>query len=221
MSDAGPRRRSRRDERSEETRADLLDAALRLFADEGFYNASLAKIAVEAGYTTGAIYHHFGGKDELFLAAFERYALTRVDELVETGRRARGPLPARMRALADQWMQRQDADPSFLVIALEFAAHAWRKPSVRSALAARAGAIPVAVGRLIEEAARADGIELPMPAEDLALALRQLGVGLALARLTDPEIAASLFGDFVELFFELAMSDGGDGRRGAQGAEHR
>src|SRR3954449_13366396 len=108
--------RSRRDERREETRRELVEAAMRVFGQRGFHGASLEQIAREAGYSTGAIYGHFAGKDELFLAAFDAYAITRVGELTEIDAEESGPLPQRARAFADHWMERQAADPSFMVI---------------------------------------------------------------------------------------------------------
>src|SRR5437763_1692927 len=61
-------RRSRREERREETRDELISSATKVFSASGFHAASLEQIARGAGYSTGAIYWHFGGKDELFLA---------------------------------------------------------------------------------------------------------------------------------------------------------
>src|SRR3989442_11650236 len=83
-------RRSRREERKEETRAELVAAATRVFASRGFHGASLQEIAREAGYSTGAIYWHFSGKDDLFLAVYEAYATTRVREFEEIHARAEG-----------------------------------------------------------------------------------------------------------------------------------
>src|SRR3954467_6575664 len=107
--------RSRRQERKDETRAELIAAAARVFARAGFHGASLEEIAREAGYTTGAIYWHFANKDDLFLAVYEAYTTTRVHEWEEVKRAVdAGELPAR-RAWADQWMRRLHDDPEFLV----------------------------------------------------------------------------------------------------------
>src|SRR4051794_40523509 len=201
-----PPRRSRRAERTEETRQELVAAATKVFARDGFHGASLDQIAREAGYSTGAIYGHFAGKDELFLAAFDAYAITRVGELTEIDAAESGPLPQRARAFADHWMERQAADPSFMVIALEFLVHAWRRPELRRAIADRHAAVRLALGRFVEQAARESDLELPMPAQDIATALREMGVGLALVKLTDEDAFPDrLFGDFVEQFFELAI----------------
>src|SRR5918992_3549878 len=102
---ATEQRRSRREERKEETRAELIAAAARVFARSGFHGASLEEIARQAGYTTGAIYWHFRGKDDLFLAVFEAYTTTRVHEYAEIQRGVdEGALPPR--AWGDQWMRR-------------------------------------------------------------------------------------------------------------------
>ena len=59
-------------ERSEATTAELLDVARRLFAADGYAATSLEDVVRGAGVTKGALYHHFGGKRDLFLAVYER-----------------------------------------------------------------------------------------------------------------------------------------------------
>jgi AcrR family transcriptional regulator len=55
-------------ERRARTRAALLEAAAREFSRYGYGNVVLEKVANEAGYTRGALYHLFQGKEELALA---------------------------------------------------------------------------------------------------------------------------------------------------------
>lgn len=43
----------------------ILDAALRLFVDKGFHHTSMPDIVRASGTSVGAVYHHFGSKDEL------------------------------------------------------------------------------------------------------------------------------------------------------------
>ena len=205
---ATEQRRSRREERKEETRAELIAAAARVFARSGFHGASLEAIAREAGYTTGAIYWHFTGKDDLFLGVFEDYTTTRVHEYAAIQQGVDdGDLPPR--AWADQWMRRLDAEPELLVLILEFAVHAWRNPPLREAFATRMAAGRLAVARILEDEAARAGVELPMPAEALGTLVRELGTGLGLARLIDPDgIPDGLFGDVVEIMVRLAVADG-------------
>jgi hypothetical protein len=54
------------------TRSRLLDAALLLFARDGFAGTSVKAIAVEASLATGLLYSHFPSQDALLLALFER-----------------------------------------------------------------------------------------------------------------------------------------------------
>lgn len=55
-----------------DTRERLLAAALRLFADKGFYGASIEQIGREVGLTKQALLHHFGSKQKLYGAVLER-----------------------------------------------------------------------------------------------------------------------------------------------------
>jgi AcrR family transcriptional regulator len=217
MSSTARARRSRRDERKEETRAELIAAASHAFARKGFHGASLEEIARDAGYTTGAVYWHFKDKDDLFLAVYEEYTTTRVREWEAVKRDVEaGALPGG-RAWADQWMERVRGDPEFLVLSIEFLVHAWRNPPLREAFADRVAAGRLALGRLIEAGAESGGYQLPMPAEDLATVLRELGSGLGLAKLIDPDgIPDSLFGDFTDLFIRLVRESQprGAGQRG-------
>src|SRR4051812_45520671 len=144
---------SRRDERKEATRAELVEAAARAFARRGFHGASIEQIAREAGYSTGAIYWHFEGKDDLFLAVYEAYTATRVREWGEVNERAAGALPARARAYADQWMARLRDEPEFLVLSLEFLVHAWRNPPLKEAFGHRAASGRLALARLLQQQA--------------------------------------------------------------------
>src|SRR5438270_9217269 len=212
----GGGRRSRREERKEETRAELIAAAARVFARHGFHGASLEQIAREAGYSTGAIYWHFSGKDDLFLAVYETYATTRVREFDGLHEHAHGDAAQQARAFADQWMDRLRRDPEFLVLSLEFLVHAWRNPPQREAFAHRVAAGRLALARILEDAAVTGAFELPMPAEDLATVLRELGSGLGIAKLADPDgIPDALFGDFIDVFFSL-FRDRPAGRAGAK-----
>ena len=59
-------------ERTAATRAQLLRAARKLFADKGFGEVSTQAIVEEAGVTRGALYHQFSDKNELFAALYEQ-----------------------------------------------------------------------------------------------------------------------------------------------------
>ena len=50
------------------TRRALLEAAREVFTEQGFSQASIADVVERAGSSVGSLYHHFGGKSELFVA---------------------------------------------------------------------------------------------------------------------------------------------------------
>lgn len=57
--------------RTSATRAAILDAALEVFLEAGYENANVADIVQRSERSVGSIYHHFGGKPELFIALWE------------------------------------------------------------------------------------------------------------------------------------------------------
>lgn len=61
----------RTQEEAEQTRRDLMSAGLKVFSQKGYQATRLIDIAEKAGVTRGAIYHHFGGKEELYFALLE------------------------------------------------------------------------------------------------------------------------------------------------------
>jgi AcrR family transcriptional regulator len=55
------------------TRDNLIDAAMRLFYEQGYANTGIATILREAGVNSGSLYHFFPGKEALLAAVLEKY----------------------------------------------------------------------------------------------------------------------------------------------------
>jgi TetR/AcrR family transcriptional regulator, fatty acid metabolism regulator protein len=70
----------------------ILDAAVRVFARQGFHTCRVSDIADEAGVAYGLVYHYFGSKDEVLDTLFvERWdvllaAIRETDEQAEVAR---------------------------------------------------------------------------------------------------------------------------------------
>ena len=60
-------------DRSKTTREKIVDGAYELFAENGYYNTNTAKIAKQAGVSTGIVYGYFHDKRDLLLEVMDRY----------------------------------------------------------------------------------------------------------------------------------------------------
>ena len=61
------------EERSQKSRAQVLDAALALFSHRGYGATSMREIAERAGVSTGNVYHHFKDKEAIFRTLLDTY----------------------------------------------------------------------------------------------------------------------------------------------------
>ncbi|HEY0188310.1 MAG TPA: TetR/AcrR family transcriptional regulator [Cellulomonas sp.] len=125
---AGTRRgEERRREKADRTRTELLDAAARAFARHGYEGAAVGDIAADAGYTKGALYAHFGSKNELFLEVARR-------QVSGTAARPCLPDPALEQDVAATLGTSGDEDELLLV--LEILSYAVRHPEARAEIGA-------------------------------------------------------------------------------------
>jgi len=75
--------------RTAETQRALLDAAREVFTGQGFADASIADVVERAGSSVGSLYHHFGGKSELFIALWQDYQIAQEAAASEAVARAK------------------------------------------------------------------------------------------------------------------------------------
>ena len=76
---AGNGKTGKRSENKEKTKKAILAAALKLFAEKGFYNTSTRAISRKAGIAEGTLFNYFETKEDLALYFFER----EMDEVIE------------------------------------------------------------------------------------------------------------------------------------------
>jgi AcrR family transcriptional regulator len=67
----------------------MLDAAREVFVAHGFSDASIADIVERAGSSVGSLYHHFGGKSELYVALWQEYSLAQEEAASQAVAKAR------------------------------------------------------------------------------------------------------------------------------------
>jgi AcrR family transcriptional regulator len=73
--------------RSQQRRQAILDAAVRLFARDGYADLDMQLLADAVGVGKGTLYRHFGSKEQLFLAAVDRVMRDLLDR-INAGTRA-------------------------------------------------------------------------------------------------------------------------------------
>jgi AcrR family transcriptional regulator len=72
-----------REESQAQTRAKLLDSALALFSRDGYRLTSVDRIAEAAGFSKGAFYSNFSGKEQIYLEVLETYGEANLRRLLE------------------------------------------------------------------------------------------------------------------------------------------
>jgi AcrR family transcriptional regulator len=186
------------------TRERLLSAARTVFARNGFRGASVEEIASEAGFSTGALYSNFEGKEDLFLVLMEE-EIDQHARQITAAVRSQSSVADRAAGGARQWMSMIDREPELLLLFMEFWAYGVRDPDMRPKVAARFAQMREVLTSLIADSTRDFELELELPAEQLAIAIDALADGIARQRLADPDaVPDDLMGRVLSLLFSAA-----------------
>lgn len=90
--------------RPEERPQELLDAALDVFAERGYRVTRLEEVAERAGVSKGAVYHYFGGKEDLLVQAVESRIAATFTDIDRVLAHQNGPASVKLRlALRRAW----------------------------------------------------------------------------------------------------------------------
>lgn len=180
--------RRSRDARAEahDARRELLAAAADVFSERGFHDASVDAVAERAGYSKGAVYWHFDGKDELFLALIEEHVdrpLREMVDLLESAPADRDMAPEASRRFAALIADQRD----WILLDNEYWLRAMRDPKLRRRYAERRSELRAALGDALARRMETLGAASPTVDPDrIATAFIALIVGLAQQALVDP-----------------------------------
>ncbi len=165
-------------------RAQILDAAIKCFADKGYSGTSVDDIAVLTGLSKGAIYHHFRSKREILLAVFEEWSADLLARWRSIGEQS-GPLEALGRDAQEALALVDDVVPLYRA-SLEFCSHAIQDDDLRQRIAAMYADARRHLTGLIEEACEQGLMREvnPQLAATVAIAMAE---GLLLLKAFDPE----------------------------------
>ncbi len=185
-----------------ETRRRVLDAAATVFAERGIASSSVSDIAAAAGLTKGAVYSNFDSKDELVLALMEEHVLHRLHDAMAAFDAAQD-VGLAVHDLGASLVAAIHADLTWQHLLFEYCGLARRDPALRAALGHRRREGRAAVARAIERIAQVRGVELPMSADDLAVAMLAISNGLALETGMDAEgVPDDLFPRLIALIID-------------------
>ncbi len=189
-----PRRLTRAEARAQ-TRERLLDTAAEVFARKGYGAASVEQIAESAGYSVGAVYSNFAGKEQLFSELMAQRAAGRVEAIVQAMQSARAQGGDPLRALGAMLIAAADKDIEAAALQTEFWLHAVRNPETMEILARGTdrtlGLLRDVVAQLLDD----HGVDPSVTPESFAVVVLALYQGLVRQRRTDPaRVSEELFG---------------------------
>jgi AcrR family transcriptional regulator len=175
---------------------------LRVFARRGYSHAGVDEIAAEAGYSKGALYWHFSGKEELLTALLEERVDAPTREMVALLQSAppeRDMSVEATREFARQLGEQREA----MLLEREYWSLAIRDPQLRAHYIERQTQLRVALATALEARARHLGTpHLPLPAEDVARIVMSIIGGLTVDELIEPRsIRPELIGDALALIY--------------------
>lgn len=199
--DAPPvRRRLTRQESQARTRSLILEVATSEFLARGYTGTSLERVAETAGFSKGAVYAHFAGKEDLCLAVLETHFFAQLQRFLADFAAGGETIDDRL-AVLEHWWDILLADEEWQLLAVEFAVQTRRNPRIQEQLVARERMVRTAVTTLIAQQAAQLGVTPILPPDQLAIVLVAVVGGIAVQRLIDPSIPTSLLTDTVRRLF--------------------
>jgi AcrR family transcriptional regulator len=169
--------------RRQMTRDALLDAAEEVFVKRGVPGAAMEESAAEAGFSRGAIYSHFGSKDELLLAVLDRFIARQRDQYLDLEHRD-DPVAAAKDAAA---VFRRTFSVEYVPLELELRINALRHPALRKRLVEADRQMSEANARMVDKML-GDSASLRIPPQDLVDIGRAATIGLLQYAAVDEEM---------------------------------
>lgn len=205
--DASPPKRRRGRPRGGErapdrSRADLLDAAAKLFAVQGFEATSVSQLCERAGLAKGTFYWTFESKEALFAELVMDRIERPIHEAIEMLREASSEEDA-AEETNRRFLEAMRRDRNALLLDDEYWRRALRDPRIRKRYRQRQRELRAALAAALEQRRRRlGGPEFDTPPEHLAIAFLALLSGIGRSRLVDPAgIPDGLFGEFLAITY--------------------
>jgi AcrR family transcriptional regulator len=185
-----------------QAREELLTAALHVFARRGYGQAGVDEVVAEAGYSKGALYWHFSGKEDLLMALLEERIDAPAREMVALLQSAppdRDMSVEAARAFARRLREQREA----VLLDREYWSLAIRDPELRARYVARQTDLRRALAGALEARMRHLGTpDLPMGADQVARIVMSIIAGLAIDELIEPgSVDPDLLGETLAVLY--------------------
>jgi TetR/AcrR family transcriptional regulator, transcriptional repressor of aconitase len=175
-----PRKRLTREESRAQTRATLMAVGKEHFIRYGLGGAVAEKIAEDAGYSRGALYSNFDGKEELFLAVI-REEQDRRTEAFHSMFKEEPSAKERLRKMREA-IAELVTDPDWIVLRAEFEAGALRNERIRQTFVEVHRKQVRDGGNLIRNLAQSSDIHLGLKPNEFIMIILNLTHGLAVTQ---------------------------------------
>jgi AcrR family transcriptional regulator len=203
-----PRGQFDRSERKAATRARLIEAAGRVYAERGFAGATLDDVAEEAGLTKGAVYGHFGSKGNLLVAVMQEHLAAEIADQVGLFDRDETTWK-RPLAGSRRWMEELDESPEALRLLIEYWLATARDERLREGFVAGLDALRTVFAGFVGDSAADAGFERSPDSErNFANVMLGLSLGLGILRLADRDsVSPELLGTTLSVLIRAAERD--------------
>lgn len=168
-------------------RREILEAAVRCFAERGFHGTTMQDVADEAGLSKGSLYRYFEGKDDIVEALARERSAPEPEALAERGAGEGTPLEGLVAAAASlvEELGSEEADEGARVT-LQLWAQSADTPELRELLQQSYRDNVEALRPLVERARREGGLPAGCDADGVTRALLALLQGAVFLRTLDP-----------------------------------
>lgn len=165
----------------------IVDAAQRCLARDGYANVSIKDIASEAGVAPGLVHYYFSSKEDLLIAAVRETAARYREEFFNQLRNYTAPAQGLSNAI--EWVSRKfKDDPAWFLLIMELYNLALHDEKVRSELVAmlreERGLVTEAVSAILA----ATPEQLGVSADELGTLILAVFDGVIIHALIDPEV---------------------------------
>jgi AcrR family transcriptional regulator len=113
----------------QQTRARLVEAALRVFAEQGYDHATVEEISIAAGYSKGAYYFHFDSKEEILLELLSDWVEDQTQRLLSF-KTAGGKTTVSLLTAIESILRYDDRNPYWRLLLPEIWAQSHRNEKV-------------------------------------------------------------------------------------------